>query len=354
SPLHHHKTTTASRTLAKGVEGLLVASCASLTWRKPRLLAMQVEKGVAKRPKRLVVGLTYTGSASIFYPMIQTDRHNPLQLVSRHYIPQFKLDEPSLLDRLAAQLRLNKGNKQPVDKAVAEGYDFVSRNYIPGDQVVLVARPRYKEDPDLYVEAAETLARQLHNGTGPSDCSNLKPINGGEAETKRIPIHGVAVIGMYSVSQSERIKVWFQTQLASSESKVDSMSEWSDELKSRFPLGTEHIICNKWEDGKEHACWTRFGPDGGIISRQIFLCTDSLGWDMWIHCTKHVIYYKEDWIPEWDKHEPVWTREPSSSPSGSGDTIMAEGMKPEGMHRHELRKYEDLPGAISLLVWKWS
>ncbi|CAE6413913.1 unnamed protein product [Rhizoctonia solani] len=142
--------------------------------------------------------------------------------------------------------------------------------------------------------------------------------------------------------------------LVGPESKVDSMSGWNDELKCRFPPGIEHIVCYNWEVGNERACWTRFGADGSLMSRQIFLCPKYLELEMWIHCTKHFIYHQEGKIPKWDKHEPVWTRELGSGASGSGGGVVAEGVKPAGMHRHELRKYQGFLAwdpTASMLVW---
>ncbi|CAE6446336.1 unnamed protein product, partial [Rhizoctonia solani] len=176
-----------------------------------------------------------------------------------------------------------------------------------------------------------------HDGTSPADRSNPKPRNAGGTAKKRIPIHGVAVHVQYG-------------------SNVDSMSGWNDELKCRFPPGIEHIVCYNWEVRNEQGCWTRFGADGSMMSRQIFLCPKYLGSAMWIHCTKHFIYYEEGKIPKWDELEPVWTRELRSGASGSGGGggVVAEGVKPAGMHRHELRKYQDLPlwrRETSMLVW---
>ncbi|KAH7332875.1 hypothetical protein B0J17DRAFT_148326 [Rhizoctonia solani] len=268
-----------------------------------------------------------------FNAMIQTDEHDRPQLVSTHEIP--RVVEPSLMDRLAIRLRLKKGNKPVIDQAVADGYEFISRNYAPGDQVVLIAWSFDNGDPEPFVKAAETLATHPHDGTSPGDRSNFKSRQGGATATRRIPIHGVAVCDWYGL-------------------KRDSMSGWNDELKSRFPPGIEHIICYKWEADRERGCSTRFGPDGSMMSRQIFQCLDDSWWGMWIYCTKHVIYWKEDEIPKWDEHKPVWTRELSSAPSGTQGGVLAEGMKPAGMHRHELRKYQDLPrwsGKISMLVW---
>ncbi|CAE6410079.1 unnamed protein product [Rhizoctonia solani] len=292
---------------------------------------MQEQTGVDKRPKRLVVGFYNKEDIGLFRSMIDNYMPDPLQCVSKHEIPRF--DELPLLDQISIRLRLKKGSKRPIDQAVADAYKFTYDHHELVDQVVLVVYPFDSGNLEPLVKAAETLARHLHDGTSPAGRSNPKPRNAGGTAKKRIPIH------LWRARVEGGQYVWMERRA---------------EVQVRFPPGIDHIVCCNWGDGNEQGCWTRFGADGGMMSRQIFLCPKTIYWDMWRHCTKHFIYYKEGWIPKWDEHEPVWTRELRSGASGSGGGVVAEGMKPAGMYRHELRKYQDLAwrdGETSMLVW---
>ncbi|KDN38243.1 hypothetical protein RSAG8_09642, partial [Rhizoctonia solani AG-8 WAC10335] len=259
--------------------------------------------------------------------MIRTNHNDRTQLV--HY--QGSIKRPSRLVRFATRLGLMNGNKPMMD-AVAKAYAFVSDNYRQGDQVVLVVNPKYTMDSDLHLNAAEMLAKHLHDGTRPKDLSHIQPSDGGVPPV-RIPIHGVAL----EVS-----------------GRVEGIAELNDELKSRFPPGIEHIIC--WKYGYQ-SCATRYDMGGGMISREICIAGDSFAYRLWINSTKHVIYFHEDEIPKWDEHKPAWTHELNSSASEAHGIISSTPTRPFGMYRHELRKYECLPGRwgdTSMLVWKSS
>lgn len=226
-----------------------------------------------------------------------------------------------------------------IDRAVVDAYEFISRHYVPGDQVVLQAERYSDEDREHMAKGVETLARHLHDGTRPGDRSILKSRSEDSIPTRRIPIHCIAVMGSYGLN-------------------IEHISAWNDVLKTRFPPGIEHIICYTWGDGLGRACSTVCDTDGSIISRQILHCRGYTGDRVWIHCTKHVIYYNQDWIPKWEEGNPVWTRELSSLPSGTQGSIVPELIKPAGMYRHELRKYQKVPrydgDKVSTLVWKSS
>ncbi|CUA67934.1 hypothetical protein RSOLAG22IIIB_07619 [Rhizoctonia solani] len=257
------------------------------------------------------------------------------------------IEKPSLMVRFAARLGLTKGNKSMMN-AVESAYSFVSGNYEPGDQVMFVATSWWEHDlanvvlaslyvdlrlfgSDLDLKAAETLAKHLHDGTRPGDRPESHPSSGHHESPGKIPIHGVVVEAYRETRQ---------------------MCEVNDELKSRFPPGIEHIIC--WTSAVSgRSCATRFDMTGGIVWREIYISPDG-GWYLWIHCTKHVIYWQEDEIPAWDKDDPVWTQELDSSLGGAQDGLSLGLTKPVGMYRHELRKYRRLIKwkYVFMLVWK--
>ncbi|CUA76447.1 hypothetical protein RSOLAG22IIIB_06278 [Rhizoctonia solani] len=186
-------------------------------------------------------------------------------------------------------------------------------------------------DSDLNLKAAEMLAKYLHDGKRPGDRHKSQPSSGNNESPGRIPIHGVVV-------RFER--------------KKRGMCKVNDELKSRFPPGIEYIICYTHFRG-EQSCVSRFDMTGRILSRE--MCTSpDIGWDLWTHCTKHVMYWPEHWIPRWDKDDPVWTQEIDSSPTGAPDSLGLVSSKPVGMYRHELRKYHSRYEGkdIFMLLWK--
>ncbi|CAE6524055.1 unnamed protein product, partial [Rhizoctonia solani] len=238
------------------------------------------------------------------------------------------IEKPSFFIRFATRLRLTKENKPMMD-AVKETYAFLSDNYRQGDQVTLLV-DSYR---DRYLDAAEMLAKHLHDGTRPSGLPRVQSRNGGDVPPGRIPIHCVAVWGLG--------KKW-------------SVSERNNELKSRFPAGIEHIICWNYGNGFQ-SCATRYDADGSMISREICISRDDHGYELRRHCTKHVIYYEGHSIRRWDDHEPVWTHKLDSSPSDVQGGLPLEATKPFGMYVHELRKYQGIPWHgqdVFLLMWK--
>ncbi|KEP45272.1 hypothetical protein V565_294240, partial [Rhizoctonia solani 123E] len=169
--------------------------------------------------------------------MIRTDDGDRPQLV--HY--QDHIGTPSLFIRFATRLGLTRVNKPMMD-AVEKTYAFVAGNYRQGDQVILLVGSYNGR----HLDAAEMLAKHLHNGIRPGDLLRVQSKNAGDVPPGRIPIHCVAVNGL-----GER----------------SSVSERSDELKSRFPAGIEHIIC--WDYWKAvRSCDTRYDAEGSIISRE--------------------------------------------------------------------------------------
>ncbi|CAE6480186.1 unnamed protein product [Rhizoctonia solani] len=272
--------------------------------------------------------------------MIRTYNGDRPQLVHR----QEDIVKPSRLIRFATRLGLTKGvvayqyphwliercvEDKPMMDAVKQAYAFVTGNYRQGDQVTLLVW----SSPDRNLDAAEMLAKHLHDGIRPGDLSRVQSENVGDVPLGRIPIYCVAVWGAGEKS---------------------SVSEWNDELKSRFPAGVEHIICWHYENGFR-SCVTRYDADGSMISREICISRNHFDLVLWRQCTKHVIYYDGGRIPKWDDHKPVWTRKLESSPSDVQSGLPLEATRPFGMYAHELRKYQGLPGDggdVSMLVWK--
>ncbi|CAE6415864.1 unnamed protein product [Rhizoctonia solani] len=206
-------------------------------------------------------------------------------------------------------------------------------------------------DLDRDLKAAEILIKHLQNGTRPGNSSGSQTISGSNVPPTRIPIHGIVAMGMCNVRV--HIPHSFRSSLTPVNSEARGMCEVNDELKSRFPLGIEHIICGTYDQGFR-SCATRLDMTGRVLSREAFIAEGDSDSELWRHCTKHVLYWEEDWIPKWDQHDPVWTQQlDSTSGDGSGGPSL-ELTKPFGMYLHELRKYERLPNVKEgrLLVWK--
>ncbi|CAE7146826.1 unnamed protein product [Rhizoctonia solani] len=122
------------------------------------------------------------------YDLIKTDDGDRPQLVHK----QNRIRRPSRLVRFATRLGLAKGDK-PVLEAVEKAYEFISRNYASGDQVILCVSTYYntKWETDPEAKAIEILARHLHDGTSPAKLADAHPGNGGNMTGSRIPIYGV-------------------------------------------------------------------------------------------------------------------------------------------------------------------
>ncbi|KEP46911.1 hypothetical protein V565_175980, partial [Rhizoctonia solani 123E] len=183
--------------------------------------------------------------------MIRTDDGDRLQLVHL----QEHIERPSRFIRFATRLGWKTKDK-PMMNAVEKAYAFVSDNYKQGDQVTLLVWSCHARRLD----AAEMLAKHLHAGIRPGDLSRVQSKNVGDVPPGRIPIHCVAVEGL-----GER----------------SSVSEWNNELKSRFPPGIEHIICWGYENGTR-TCATRYDADGKMFAltfNQSKICIPSGGYN---------------------------------------------------------------------------
>ncbi|CAE6460743.1 unnamed protein product, partial [Rhizoctonia solani] len=216
---------------------------------------------------------------------------------------QDKIEKPSRLIRFATRLGLTKEHK-PLMDAVEKAYAFVSGNYRQGDQVTLLVDSFYARQ----LGAAAMLAKHLHDGTRPGDLSRVQSGNVGDVPPGRIPIHCAVVSGLGEKS---------------------SVCERNDELITRFPAGIEQIICYDYGNGFQ-SCATKFDASGSMISREICISRDDRDYELWRHCTKHVIYYYKDRIPQWDNHEPVWTHRLNSPPSEVQGGLTLEATKPFG------------------------
>ncbi|KAJ1299412.1 hypothetical protein OPQ81_002642 [Rhizoctonia solani] len=253
------------------------------------------------------------------------------------------IPKTSHLERLFIQLQLkpwlSSRSKEPsYDKAVAGSHSYLCDYYRPGDQIVLVADSTYANDH--FVKPLEILARHLHYGTTPIEQSEARPKGIRNVVGWRIPIHGVAVdFGLIT----------------------STISSLNDQLKSRFPSGTEHIICSGRSNDNYFSCSTRCGSDGTIVCREVCFYSNPASCSaIFISATKDFIYFKPVKIPDWDEEELVWTRVLNSSPHGTPGMISLDLVLPVGMYRHEIRKYKRiLPEQweynfkhSDVLVWK--
>ncbi|CAE6530436.1 unnamed protein product [Rhizoctonia solani] len=261
--------------------------------------------------------------------MIKTDQCAHPQLVHDECL----IPTPSGLVQFAARVGLAKGIKTHVGDAVAKAYMFVSRKFTPGDHVILVVRLRSGMDTDPYFNAAEILARHLYDGTCPGGHSKIRFRDGSEDSARQIPINGVVVV---------------------TNDQVKSITGWSNELKSRFPLGVEHIICSGYLGGAYQSCSTVFDSDGAMISREINISQNVSILHLRKRIIQHIIYYDKNEPLIWDEHEPIWTQRFSSPFSEPQNMSPSESIKPQGMYHHELRKHQ-LVGSWDggpILVWK--
>ncbi|KAJ1302345.1 hypothetical protein OPQ81_001160 [Rhizoctonia solani] len=200
-----------------------------------------------KHQRKLVIVFRVSGYSVPLESMIQNDQNTNSQLVHDQ-----RLDwmwEPSRKDRLLIRLKLKKLDPQSeIDQAMKGAYEFICEKYQPGDDVILMF-DGHKSDPRP-MGAAELLARHLCEGTRPPDFSKAQSNAGGNIASRRIPIHCVAEF------------FW-------SSPKITSVS--NDELRSRFPLGTEHVICYVHDPttGGTESYSTTYDADGSIISREV-------------------------------------------------------------------------------------
>ncbi|CAE6497937.1 unnamed protein product [Rhizoctonia solani] len=257
--------------------------------------------------------------------MVQDDQGDRPQLVHKQRIHPL-----SRLDRHLFHLRIKRRNQRNNDQAIADAHRFVTRNYRSGDQVILLAEPHHG---DHVTKPMEILARHLHDGTTPSEPSKAQLGGGNNALGQEIPIHAVAVLG------------WCGS--------VESVILFQDELKSRFPPEIEHIICCGTM-GFRYSCWsTLFDSDGSMISREISTYDVGFVHVCHIHTTKDVVYYKPQYLPNWERQQPAWTKVLDSPPSGILENLPLSA-QPAGIYQQELSKYKypDRFDGSDRLVWK--
>ncbi|CAE6464799.1 unnamed protein product [Rhizoctonia solani] len=312
------------------------------------------EDMVAVNPRRLVVYFDWD-HRDYLPDMIQDDKGIRPQLVHLEWIRP--LPAPSRLERISSFLGLklppSKASKevsQHNDQAIASAHGFVSLNYRPGDQVILLTIEMGVKEA---IRAMEILGRHLHDGTTPGKPSTAQP--GGEniAPRRRISIHALVVIG-----------AWWED--------VDEGMPWiDDELKARFPPGIEQIIYYVRHDRAHWCCSTVWDLDGGIVSREVELSLlkhrlrslitshckiciyndDKWSWLRLLHGTKHIIHYKPEELPDWDEQKPVWNKVLHSSPSGIPRNFPSSTL-PAGIYQQELSRYQSEPEWSHRLVWK--
>ncbi|CAE7141950.1 unnamed protein product [Rhizoctonia solani] len=208
-----------------------------------------------------------------------------------------------------------------------EAYRFLLNKYVPGDQVILYlsmyADGTWGTDPYAKFEG-------INQGNVPT----IQPGNEEHINTDQIPIYAV-------VARSSPVD------------KIQSMSTWNDWLKSGSPPGIQHMVCFDYEHGFR-SCHTTYDLDGTVLSRELRFSSDDLDCELLMDATKHVLYYRQHLLPEWDKYQPTWTCVLNSSHKAP-DILCLESVQPAGMHYHELLRYEGLPGLKgdgSMLVWR--
>ncbi|KAH7332886.1 hypothetical protein B0J17DRAFT_148695 [Rhizoctonia solani] len=209
---------------------------------------MSVDRGPVERPKKIIIVLSsYSGSGNES-TTIPTDLNEYPQTVHLQRLPW--IEKPSRIDRLVDRLGLKKDRKLPIDDAVAGSYKFISRNYRTGDHLILVVDVILPRDEKSLIDAAETLAKHLHNGTIPRHLPKTQSEDGSYALGRCIPLYSVIVDGA-SVSES--------------------ISDWNDQIKSRFPPGIKYITCSRGD----YSCSTMSNPDGGLDSREVMEITQT-------------------------------------------------------------------------------
>ncbi|CAE7222790.1 unnamed protein product [Rhizoctonia solani] len=264
--------------------------------------------------------------------LINTDDGDRPQLVH----PQDLIRRPSGMVRFATRLGLAEGDKSVLE-AVEKAYRFITHCYRPGAQVILWVSTSSdrKWETDLYAQAAEILAQHLRS------CSMTVPAQ----QISFTLILGTGGTVLVAESQS----IW-----PPSCDEIQSMGTWSDWLKSRLPPGIQHIVCYSY-DGNFCSCSISYDLDGGVVSRELRFSSNDCEFELQRDATKHVLYYRQDMLPEWDEHQPVWTCVLNPSSHQPQDALASESTKPAGMYHYEVQRYQNLPGVDgdgSMLVWK--
>ncbi|KAJ1302228.1 hypothetical protein OPQ81_001051 [Rhizoctonia solani] len=308
---------------------------------------MNEEANGVKGPRRLVVNFYGDGYSSYLDDMIGGGGNNHLQLVHKQ-----RFRHPPLLDQLLIRFRL-KSRSTYMLSAVEEAHKFLTRNYQPGDQVILLA---YCYSPkEAPFESLAVLARNLAGRITPPQpwYRRTKPTRtiepsrmGREGEMdisgQPIPIYAVILNALMS---------------------VDSISSLNIQMQSRFPPGVEYIISHGGNSGEYASCSIRCDSAGAIVSKEICLYNNAYtSWPTFAYATRDVIYYGPQWIPNWDELEPVWIHVLNSTGSDTERMLPLQTVLPVGMYLHELRKYERVPHEwphgsgrpLDMLIWRSS
>ncbi|CEL62780.1 hypothetical protein RSOLAG1IB_10472 [Rhizoctonia solani AG-1 IB] len=207
----------------------------------------------------------------------------------------------SRADRLLVRLRLKQeGEKgEEVNTAVAKAYSFVVDHYQSGDEVILFVQC-YQSSPHC-LEAAEMLAWRLYNGKRPEE-RQLEPSDAKHPSSDSIPIYAIA------------LKDWYND--------VESVCAASDQVKLglvpinrlkklsltdiRLPPGISNVILGTLLGGNCATCATSYDLNGRKVTREVHWHIGDYAWeDAFIFATKHIIYWKPEQIPSWDKSPSV-------------------------------------------------
>ncbi|CAE6473541.1 unnamed protein product [Rhizoctonia solani] len=225
-------------------------------------------------------------------------------------------------------------DRRRISGAVAKAYRFLSRNYRPGDHIVLAVDPVHGESTDLHLGAVEMLVRHLYDGTCPDGLPKVQSVDKGDALEKRMPIRCV-LVGAFS--------------------SVGSISARSKELTFKLAPRVEQIICWDFVYGSSQCCSTRFDSEGVVISREICFTKQAFNYELRRRATEHIIYHDDYNLPVMDEQALVWTHAFSSLCSETGEALSLDLRRPCGTYHHELRKYQNQwRSGDNMLVWKLS
>ncbi|EUC60880.1 hypothetical protein RSOL_372950 [Rhizoctonia solani AG-3 Rhs1AP] len=300
---------------------------------------MDQDNNEIKPTRKLVIVFGAAYGTTPIEQLIHTDQDDCPQLLYKQLDDPIK--RPSRIDRLSVRLGFKQGrfgqsksnlaipsstgHKLLNDEAVMKPYKFLLANYKPGDDVVIIVESNDRYEARL--SAAAMLVRHLRGDVfagPPSD-----PSTGGDnIPSRQMPIH--LIVGLLETA--------------------DGASTLSRYVESRFPLGLKQIICLTTSGQRNCSCSTKFGSNGGVVSRELCFYDNTIReMDEFIYSTKDIIHYRPNEVPEWDQQVPVWAEIMNTPPGGPLGVVPLASAGPAGMYQHELRKYQEWPTRV---VWK--
>ncbi|KAH7333761.1 hypothetical protein B0J17DRAFT_721650 [Rhizoctonia solani] len=118
--------------------------------------------------------------------ILQNDPYDHPQLVHRNDLPRYKL--PSRITRLAILLGIKQDRRSLIDRVVAEAYAFLVDNYVPGDEIIIMAYAPSDHDNEAAMTATENLTRYLYGELHASNPSQMHSSDGYHELGVKIPI----------------------------------------------------------------------------------------------------------------------------------------------------------------------